>query len=65
MCKHGLHTSNLMIDLIVELLRRKKYINIHEEKKQYKYIYIYINSQNSEKIQLNFNWILNFALRVV
>ena len=25
------------------------------------YIYIYINSQNSEEIQLDFNWILNFA----
>ena len=25
------------------------------------YIYIYTNSQNSEKIQLEFNWILNFV----
>ena len=25
------------------------------------YIYIYINSQNLEKIQLDVNWILNFA----
>ena len=29
------------------------------------YIYIYINSQNLEKIQLDFNWILNFALCVL
>ena len=26
--------------------------------------YIYINSQNLEKIQLNFNWILNFVSRI-
>ena len=25
------------------------------------YIYIYIYNQNSEKIQLDFNWILNFV----
>ena len=27
----------------------------------YIYIYIYIKSQNLEKIQLDVNWILNFA----
>ena len=28
------------------------------------YMLVYINSQSSEKIQLDFNWILNFALCV-
>ena len=34
-------------------------------KNLYIYIYIYINNQSLEKVQLDFNWILNLAPRIL
>ena len=61
------------LQTLLKLLKREMEISLVEERPHththislslYIYIYIYINSQSLEKIQLDFNWILNFAPRV-